>query len=331
MRKKWPIIAIPSILFLVFCSVFYIQTIETKHKDEPFAKKVSCAFSNINPLRCEPDLNVKKKEYTVLRNELMDYISDKKAEGTLTEAGVYFRDLQNGPILNINEQDNFIPASLLKLPLMIMYYKKAESDPRLLSERIKVAGDLNTLEQNVTPSSSAHIGQTYSIDELLTLLITQSDNISWKVLLNYLRSRYSEEDFIATLSDLGIVDPRKRNDQQYITVQGYASLFRILYNSSYLDLEMSDKALDVLTQTAFKEGIVAGVPQDLKVAHKFGEQKNGEEQQFHDCGIVYYPSNPYIVCIMTRGDSPEELKPIIKEISHKVYEEVKYRNEHGEK
>jgi beta-lactamase class A len=89
---------------------------------------------------------------------------------------------------------------------------------------------------------------------------------------------------------------------------------------------MSDKALGLLSKTAFKEGLVAGVPKEIKVAHKFGEQKNGTEQQFHDCGVVYYPNNPYVICIMTRGNSPDELKPIIKEISQKVYREVNYRN-----
>jgi len=101
---------------------------------------------------------------------------------------------------------------------------------------------------------------------------------------------------------------------------------RILYNSSYLNFEMSNKALMLLTQTDFPNGLVAGVPDSVVVAHKFGEQKNGDEQQLHDCGIVYYQENPYILCVMTKGYEIPELASIIKEISQQVYNEVKQRN-----
>jgi beta-lactamase class A len=318
------------VLFLLVLLSGYFLLQSKQHRkliQEPLAHQTKCSYEYINPNRCEPALVRKTKEYAVLRGELNDVIDRETKNGKLTSGAVYFRDLQSGPIININDQEDFIPASLLKLPLLITYYKKAEEDPSILSRKIKVAGDVASLDQNIKPEQTAQIGQTYTIDQLLALLVTQSDNTSWKVLLNDLRKNYSEEDFIGTLSDLGIVDPRKRNDQQYITVQEYASVFRLLYNSSYLNIDMSDKALKLLTQSSFHDGLVAGLPNDIVVAHKFGEQKNGNEQQLHDCGIVYYPPNPYILCVMTRGYETDELTPIIKEISQKVYDEVKSRYE----
>ncbi len=327
MSKK-AVVLYTLVLFILFAagSYWHVWDLVKKRAEEPFAKDTKCQYHNINPLRCEPDTAKKKKEYVVLRSELVNYIDRKQQEGKVKEVAIYFRDLQNGPILNINEQENFIPASLLKLPFMIMYFKKAESDPAMLAQKVTIKGDVSTWEQNVTPGKSAKLGESYTIEELLTLMITESDNVSWKALLNYLRIKYSEDDFIETLSDLGIVDPRKRDDQQYITVQGYASLFRILFNSSYLNIQMSDKALCILKETSFNDGIVAGIPNTIQIAHKFGEQKNGNEQQFHDCGVVYYPNNPYVICIMTRGASQNDLKTVIKEISQKVYNEVHYRN-----
>lgn len=300
---------------------------QKKYIQEPYAKETSCSYAFLNPLRCEPDLATKKKEYIVLRNTLTDYIDEQKSKKVLTSAAVYFRDLQNGPTVSINSQEDFVPASLLKLPLLLTYYKKAETNPKLLERRILVTEELTSMAQKVIPEKSAKIGETYTVESLLELLITESDNTSWKALLTDLRKNYSEEDFIETLSDLGIVDPRKRQDQLYLTVQSYAAIFRILYNSSYLDLDMSNKALELLSNTTFSQGIVAGIPQDITVAHKFGEQKKGDEQQFHDCGIVYYPRNPYIVCIMTRGHNPDELTPVIKHLSQTIYEEVVSRAE----
>jgi beta-lactamase class A len=319
------------VLFLTFFfGLFWFSFLRKSAVNEPYAKKTPCPYHNINPQRCEPELAVKKKEYVSLRNELLDYIQQQKDQGVVTSVSVYFRDLQNGPVLSINSQEDYIPASLLKLPLLLTYYKKAEEDPTLLQREITIPTDIQSLPQDIIPQKSAQPGGIYTIDELLTLLITQSDNIAWKALLEDLRKHYSEEDFIATLSDLGIVDPRKRSDQQYITAQTYAAVFRVLYNSSYLNIDMSDKALGILSQSDFSDGIAAGVPSGTQIAHKFGEQKNGEEQQLHDCGIVYYQPDPYIICIMTKGYTIDQLEPIIQHISQEVYNEVKSRNDSGQ-
>jgi hypothetical protein len=48
----------------------------------------------------------------------------------------------------------------------------------------------------------------------------------------------------------------------------------------------------------------------------------GEEVQLHDCGIVYYPKRPYILCVMTRGEKMDVLPKVIKEISTEVYRNV---------
>lgn len=315
------IITIPlSVLYL-----FQLYDQQT-YAGGPLTKATNCPYTYINPQRCEPNVAPKKREYVELRNDLITYIDSEKEAGRLTEGAIFFRDLQNGPIISINSQDYFIPASLLKLPLMVTYLKKAETDPNVLTAKLKVEGDLQTFDQNIRPGQSAEIGKEYTREELLTLLIAQSDNVSWKVLLGDLRKNYSEEDFVGTLSDLGIVDPRKQDDQQYITVQNYASIYRILYNSSYLNADMSNKALGILSKSEFKDGIVAGVPSNVQVAHKFGEQKNGNEQQLHDCGLVYYPPSPYTICVMTKGTNINNLEAVIQKVSKDVYAEVEKRN-----
>jgi len=99
----------------------------------------------------------------------------------------------------------------------------------------------------------------------------------------------------------------------------------MLYNASYLNKELSEKALQYLSEVDFKQGLVSGVPQGIVVAHKFGEKVFGssaEIKQLHDCGIVYYPRHPYLLCVMTRGASFEYLDDTIRQISSLVYQEV---------
>ena len=64
---------------------------------------------------------------------------------------------------------------------------------------------------------------------------------------------------------------------------------------------MSEKALRFLSQAAFRDGIISGVPQDIDVVAKYGERvldglSSGQftgMKQLHEVGIVYHPRHPY--------------------------------------
>ncbi len=111
----------------------------------------------------------------------------------------------------------------------------------------------------------------------------------------------------------------------------YSFVFRVLYGATYLSRDSSEKALELLNQTEFTEGIVVGVPDNLPVAHKYGARTtqiaaktNPKEEikELHDCGIVYYPNHPYLLCVMTQGYDFKTLSNLIKEISSISYEEL---------
>jgi len=108
---------------------------------------------------------------------------------------------------------------------------------------------------------------------------------------------------------------------------------RVLYNASYLTNEYSEKMMELLTQSEFKDGLAAGVPDNLKIAHKFGistvftSSEEISSRELHDCGIIYHPDHPYILCVMTKGHSKlSDSEGIIKKISQNVYEAVEQNN-----
>ncbi len=157
-------------------------------------------------------------------------------------------------------------------------------------------------------------------------MIIYSDNVSYWLLQKYLSEKYPNR-FVEneTMKDMGLMSPRSPVEET-ITVREYSSLFRQLYNASYLSPKMSEEALKLLTRTKFTSGLVAGVPSGVKIAHKFGELglPNGQ-RQLHDCGIIYYPGNPYLLCVMTKGSDSNMLAAIIQSISARVYKEVDSR------
>jgi beta-lactamase class A len=151
-------------------------------------------------------------------------------------------------------------------------------------------------------------------------MIEYSDNVSSLILEESVNPR----DLRKTYDELGVPDPYYLNDQSgyMISTELYSSFFRILFNASYLSRENSEKALGYLSKTDYNKGLVAGVPPKITVAHKFGLRKINGIKQLHDCGIVYYPEHPYLLCVMTSGPVPEYLDATIAEISGFIYEEI---------
>jgi len=72
----------------------------------------------------------------------------------------------------------------------------------------------------------------------------------------------------------------------------------VLYNATYLDRDLSEKALELLANSNFKLGLRAGVSPTVTVADKYGErtafdpQGNVQYRELHDCGIVYDQNGP---------------------------------------
>lgn len=282
----------------------------------------------INPrISCGGKIIVNKKEYNELSVRLKSFIDDKKAEGKVEEVGIWFRDLDYGPTFGIDDRMDFIPASLLKLPLAIAYLSLAEANSDVLQRTIFYEKpNVEVPEQNFKPTQSIESGRAYTVEELIKYAIVYSDNYSAQLLYDYLKKSFGYSVLSQTYRDLGILEPGNDLDMEAVNTKEYGSIFRQLYNISYLGKDMSEKLLSYMVQSDFRDGLRAGVPEDIPIAHKFGERNLSDNlKQLHDCGIVYYPGNSYELCIMTRGSNFNDLTAIIGEISRQVYEEFDSR------
>lgn len=247
-------------------------------------------------------------------------LAAKEAEH-VTDVGVYFRDLNNGPVFGVGEEKKFIPASVLKVPVMMAFYKSAETNPSILSAHVTLSDETHLPEslQNNTPAEQLVVGRTYTIDELVTHMIRYSDNQALELLASQLPS-----EALRTLYEKIGIDPRAINDPSVtVSVKEVSAFFRILFNASYLSQADSEKALSLLTQTVFVDGLRKGVPPSIPVAHKFGVRPLQDGTiQLSDCGIVYYPRHPYLLCIMTRGTNRATLARLIADVSGYVFRTV---------
>ena len=254
------------------------------------------------------------------QDDLAEQLDRIKSERRLTEVAVYFRDLNNGPAFGIDETGEFFPASLLKVPVMMAYLRWSEQEPGLLERGVvyEQARDFG-VTLTIQPREELEPGLKYSVDELIRRMIVYSDNQS----LALLTDRLPRERIHELFDLLGIGEDVLVDAQGKLTVKEYAGFFRILFNSSYLSRENSEKALLLLSSTDFNDALPAGIPAGTPVAHKFGEAGTGEsERQLHDCGIVYFPDHPYLACIMTRGKDLDGMKQAIRDVSGFIYQKI---------
>lgn len=310
---------LPFVYLLIGLLIGFLVAYQINKDREIKREKHETGYSLISPLlECYSEKS-DSPENAQIQKKVEKIIEHQINDKNISNASVYFRDLANGPWFGINEEENFTPASLLKVSILISYYKIAENNPEILQQKILAEDDYTpSATQNIFPTRKIEIGKEYVVEDLLDLMITDSSNHATQLLLKLLPE--SQEN--KTYQDLGIKTPNVNQSEDYMSVKDYSSFFRVLYNASYLNKEYSEKALRLLSNSKYKKALVAGVPENTVVAHKFGEREVEGLKQLHDCGVIYKDSKTYLLCVMTRGDDFNVLANVIKEISKNVYDEV---------
>ncbi len=286
----------------------------------PVIKYSSSGYSLANPLLLN-DGREESNDLSALKSNINELIQQKIQIGEITTASIYFRNLNESKWMSINTNEVYSPASLLKVPILMVYLHDLEKNPSLLKKEIYYYPALeNQFPVQTYEGKTIQPGKKYTILELLNLMIIHSDNAA-TTLLNM---NLNEPEFKKLFSDLGLIVPDLKNSNYEITVAGYSRFMRVLYNATYLTQENSDFALKLLSKVDYKEGIIKNIPQDIIVAHKFGEfgkkLPGGKySSQLHESGIFFYKDKPYLLTVMTKGPNPKVLSNVLAEISGEVF------------
>jgi hypothetical protein len=176
-------------------------------------------YKFINPLLlCNLNDQKDLSAYQPLQEKIYTLIAEEKNAHKVSDMSVFFRI--NGKWGGINENNGFVPASLLKVPIMIAYYKMAETHPELLSKKIIYTGDLTyDSAQTIPPEDRLIPGKEYTIQELMRSMIVDSDNNAAGLL-------YRDID-LQTMkdigSDLGVSIPGAEDVTATISAKAYAT------------------------------------------------------------------------------------------------------------
>lgn len=263
--------------------------------------------------------------FTDLRNEVKSYINAQDIR-----IGFYFEYLPTGLSIGVKEQDAFYRASLVKLPIIMKAYKLIEEGKIDKGEILPITReDIDQGYGDLWKQGKSEI----SISEAINLALTTSDNTAFRVVNRRVDeeielSGNQVEQAITEVYQYLDIPLDERGATESITPKNYGSILKSLFFSAYLSYDNSYEILDQLSKSKFTNWMSSPIPSNIPVAHKTGTfdiEKSIYSVQ-SDCGIIYYPNRPYLLCVMVNSDNIEDSLVHIRSLSQIVYSYVKDAN-----
>jgi beta-lactamase class A len=250
-----------------------------------------------------------------LKQQITDTLSSQK--GTFAVA---FKDLQNGKEILINEHLPFHAASTMKTPVMIEVYKQAAAGKFSLNDSIVIKNQFKSIvDSSIYSLDSAndseteiyrHIGEKRTLYQLMYDMIIASSNLSTNAIIELVGAK----NVTQTMRALGAKDMlvlRGVEDQKAFdkglnnttTAFDLMLIFEKMANGKIVNKKSSEAMIKILLDQTFNEIIPAGLPKEVKVAHKTGSITGVH----HDSGIIFLPDGRrYVLVLLSKGLEDEK-------------------------
>ena len=266
---------------------------------------------------------VKKPEMTALTegNELSGLENQLKGLASAYPSihpSVYVWAYQTGNYVDINADETFATASIIKVPVLVQLFRSIEKGQiELFAEmplteyyRTEGSGSLQFKAQN----------SKYSIDTLARMMITESDNSATNMLMAQMGSM---TDVNSALRRWGLKHTYVKTwlpDLQgtnHSTARDMATILYNIDNPNFLSTSSREKIFDYMGHVHNNRLIAAGLPAGAKFLHKTGDIGT----MLGDAGIVYAPNGKrYIVVIFAKRPHNSPLgKEFIVKASETIY------------
>jgi len=230
----------------------------------------------------------------VLKNIILDFMKDKNLKYS-----IFIKDLKSDKACCINEKEVVPSASIIKLFVMAKTFQLVSLGELNLSDRISI----NTEER--VPYSIIYVlddRNTYTIRDLITLMIIQSDNTATNQLIHMLGIENINE-FIRELGFESTILNRKMMDfdarvlglDNYTTAHDVAMFLELMHKGKLINEAYSNMMIEIMKMQLDNSMMRFNLDEELIVAHKTGDLPNIK----HDVGIVYAKQKQYIFTMMT--------------------------------
>lgn len=229
--------------------------------------------------------------------------------------GVYARDLGRPDSLLVGALIRFHAASTMKVPVLIQVYRDVDAGRLRLDQPIPVVNTFASLVDgspyhlNAGDDSDStlygYVGRTVTLRELVERMITVSSNLATNILIDRVQAARVQATAVALGADSIQVRRGVEDSKAYqaglnntTTARDLGVLFAAIAEGRAASPASCREMLAVLERQHFNEGIPAGLPAGVRVAHKTGWFTGTH----HDAGLVTVPDGRrYVVVVLTRG------------------------------
>jgi beta-lactamase class A len=214
-------------------------------------------------------------------NEIRKVIDDDKLKYSIV-----VKNLKTGETFKINEEAIVPSASTIKIFIMGEALRQAKGGRHALKERITVEESVKVPFSILTMLET---GNSYSLKDIITLMIVQSDNTATNILIDLL-GMGSINEFIQNCGARHTILQRKMMDfearqegrENYTCALDLANILELIYEGKIIDKEYSNLMMDIL-KLQLDKGMHLEIPDEIEIAHKPGEL----ECLDHDAGIMF--------------------------------------------
>jgi beta-lactamase class A len=249
------------------------------------------------------------------------------------DVGIAFETLDGRLAWFSRGDDAFHAASTMKIPVMIELFHQVREGKLRLSDPLPIKNEFHSLVDGsvftLSPSDDSEtdlyqaIGQTRTLDQLCDSMVTVSSNFATNLLIKKL----GIDNIRATVTSLHAdgmdvkrgVEDHKAFDKglnNTTTARGLATLLIAIAKGEAVDADSSAKMVEILERQKFNEGIPAGVPKNIRVAHKTGEIT----KIHHDAGIVY-AERPFVIVVLVNGiENFKQSSALIADVTRDLYQ-----------
>ncbi len=213
--------------------------------------------------------------------------------------GIAVEDLATGETSGINASANLPAASTIKIPVMVEVFKQMEAGKIDLNTTVTMRA--SDRDWGWGDMADAPIGTERSVNALLLLMITESDNTATNMLIRLVGRGHIN----STMATLGLHQTRlsdyirsESNSIRYAlrtSPKDMVSLLDKIARERLVDEWSSREMLAILAGQHHNGLIPAALPAGIKIAHKTGSLHD----TLNDVGIVYRDDEPYIIAVMT--------------------------------
>lgn len=240
--------------------------------------------------------------------------------------GIVILNPSNGQRFAINPHMVFPAASMIKIPIMYEIMHQAAAGNLDLEQLLIVKDEFRVDGAGILKELRPGISMT--IKELVTLMIILSDNTATNMLIDLLGMSAVNK----TMKDLGLQSTILRRQmmdfaaaaagqENDTTAADLALLLTRIYRNTDLPASYGSMMIDILSRQQIKDKLPFFLPEEIPIAHKTGTLPGVE----HDGGILFLPSSPYVICILT-ADLPTNVEglQLVALLGKTIYEHFQH-------